>query len=258
MSSILRVRSNLSAAVAQSFGARAAAYDEHADLQRAVAERLSRLLPPLVAPHVLELGCGTGLFSRHLLTRYLDGTFLLTDLAPAMVEECRRNLRQYGKHRVSFEVMDGSNPTADGPFDLIAMSMTLHWLADPPAALDALRQRLTPRGVLIYATIGGDSFPEWREVLTEQSLPVGIIDIPELAGVIEEERLVADGDTLGFLRSMKAIGGITPRDGYAPLPPGKLRRAIRAADSTHGGRITWHIVYGRLAASQSSPSINPE
>jgi hypothetical protein len=50
---------------------------------------------------------------------------------------------------------------------------------------------------------------------------------------------------------------LTPREGYAPLAAGALRRAVRAADETHGGRITWHIVYGRLAASQSSPSISP-
>ena len=73
MSSILRMLSNRSAAIAQSFGARAASYEEHADLQRTVAKRLARLLPPLAAPRVLELGCGTGLFSRHLLARYPTG-----------------------------------------------------------------------------------------------------------------------------------------------------------------------------------------
>ena len=99
MSSILRMLSNRSAAIAQSFGARAASYDEHADLQRAVAERLARLLPQLAAPRVLELGCGTGLFSRHLLARYPDGTFLFTDLAPSMVEQCRLNLARLRQAR---------------------------------------------------------------------------------------------------------------------------------------------------------------
>ena len=257
MSSILRMLSNRSAAVAQSFGARAATYDEHADLQRGVAERLAGLLPQLAAPRVLELGCGTGLFSRHLLARYPDGTFLLTDLAPSMVEQCRRNLADTDKQRVSFDIMDAARPTAEGPFDLIATSMTLHWLADPVAALATLRRRLAPGGVLIYASISGKSFPEWREVLEEQALPIGLLEIPELPGIVDEERIVADTDTLGFLRRMKAVGGLTPREGYAALSPGRLRRAIRAADKSHGGRITWHIVYGRLAASQSSPSISP-
>jgi malonyl-CoA O-methyltransferase len=205
---------------------------------------------------VLELGCGTGLFSRHLLAHYPDGRFLFTDLAPSMVEQCRRNLAVASKQRVAFEIMDAARPTADGPFDLIATSMTLHWLADPAAALTTLRRQLTPGGVLIYATISGKSFPEWREVLAAQGLPVGLLEIPELPGVIDEERIVADHDSLGFLRRMKAVGGLTPREGYTALPPGRLRRAIRAADRQHG-HITWHIVYGRLAASQSRPSISP-
>jgi malonyl-CoA O-methyltransferase len=153
--------------------------------------------------------------------------------------------------------MDAARPTADGLFYLIATSMTLHWLADPAAALTTLRQRLAPGGVLIYATIGSKSFPEWREVLEAQGLPVGLLDTPALPGIVDEECIVADKDTLGFLRRMKAIGGLTPREGYAALPPGRLRRAIRIADKRHCGRITWHIVYGRLAASQSSPSISP-
>jgi malonyl-CoA O-methyltransferase len=204
---------------------------------------------------VLELGCGTGLFSRHLLGRYSGGTFVFTDLAPSMVEQCRLNLAGLGKG-IGFEVMDAARPAADGPFDLIAMSMTLHWLADAQATLATLRKRLAPEGLLVYATIGGMSFPEWRDALDRQGLPVGLLDIPDLPGIVDEERLIVDADTLGFLRRMKAIGGLTPREGYAPLSPGRLRRAIRAADETHGGRITWHIVYGRLAANQSSPSIS--
>ena len=121
----------------------------------------------------------------------------------------------------------------------------------------ALRRLLAPNGVLIYATISGKSFREWRDVLAAQGLPVGLLDIPELPGFVDEERQVADPDTLGFLRRMKAVGGLTPRRGYAPIPAGTLRRAIRAADGKHGGRITWHIVYGRVVASQSSPSISP-
>jgi malonyl-CoA O-methyltransferase len=257
MSSILRMLSNRSAAVAKSFGARAATYDRHADLQRGVAERLARLLPALTSPRVLELGCGTGLFSRHLLARYPDGTFLLTDLAPPMVEQCRRNLANAHKQSVSFDIMDAARPTAEGLFDLIATSMTLHWLADPAAALETLSKLLAPGGVLVYAGISGNSFPEWRSVLEEQALPVGLLEIPQLPGIVDEERIVADTGTLGFLRRMKSVGGLTPRLGYAALPPGRLRRAIRAADKQHGGRITWHIVYGRLAASRSSPSISP-
>jgi malonyl-CoA O-methyltransferase len=82
--------------------------------------------------------------------------------------------------------------------------------------------------------------------LAREDLPSGLIDIPDLPGIAGEDRLVADADTLSFLRRMQAIGGLTPREGYAPLSAGALRRAIRRADALYDGRITWHIVYGRL------------
>jgi malonyl-CoA O-methyltransferase len=251
MSSILRMLSNHSAAVAQSFGARAASYEQHADLQRGIAGRLALLLPSLAAPRVLELGCGTGLFSRHLLARYPDGTFLFTDLAPSMVEQCRLNLADAGGKRVTFDTMDAARPTADGPFDLIAMSMTLHWLADPVATLAMLRKRLAPNGVLVFATIGADSFAEWRETLAAEGLPIGVVEVPDLPGIVSEERLTPDASTLAFLRRMRAVGGLTPREGYMPVAPGPLRRSIRSADRRHRGRITWHIVYGRLRAGRA-------
>src|SRR6516165_8926196 len=93
------ILSRRSAAVAASFCARAESYELHAGLQRAVADHLAQHLLELKQPRVLELGCGTGLFSRHLISRYPDGSFLLTDLAPSMVDQCRRNLAHTGKDR---------------------------------------------------------------------------------------------------------------------------------------------------------------
>ena len=249
-----------SAAIAASFGARAAAYEQHAGLQRSVADRLAGLLPELNAPRVLELGCGTGLFSRHLLARYPDGRFVLSDLSAAMLSECRRNIAVTANGHVNFEVMDAGRAGARGPFDLIAMSMALHWFANPLAALADLRRSLAPDGTLIYATLGPDSFAEWRDVLQAEKLGSGLAEIVGLPGIVDEERVAPDESALGFLRRMKSVGGLTPREGYARLTPGALRRAIRAADARHGGRITWHIVYGRLEAqaeSRSRPSIIP-
>jgi malonyl-CoA O-methyltransferase len=249
MSSILRANLNRSASIARAFGARAASYEGHAALQRRVADGLARILPAFERPRILELGCGTGLFSRQLAETYPGGQFLLTDLSPAMLAESRRNLRDtVADGEVRFEIMDASWPTAVGQFDLIAMSMTLHWLPEPVGALRRLQGLLSPNGALVYATIGGTSFPEWREVLAGLSLPSGLIDVPELPGVVHEERIVVDTSTFGFLQRMKAVGGLTPKDGYRPLSAAQLRRAIRVADIRHSGRITWHIVYGTLGA----------
>jgi malonyl-CoA O-methyltransferase len=254
------VLSRRSAEIAASFDARATSYELHAGLQRAVADRLAGFLPALARPRVLELGCGTGLFSRHLVKRYPDGHFILTDVAPAMIAECRRNLLPLGPAHISFEVMDAGEAGGHAELDLIVSSMTLHWLPDPASSLARLSRFLAPRGLLLYATLGPESFAEWRATLAGEGLPTGLVEIRPLPGVVEEERFTPDTDALSFLRRMEAVGGLTPKEGYRPLVPGALRRAIRAADRTYAGRITWHIVYGRVSApeaSRSSPSTMP-
>jgi malonyl-CoA O-methyltransferase len=248
------ILSRRSAEIAASFGARAESYEANADLQRAVAERLARLLPARERPSVLELGCGTGLLSRHLVKRYPGGRFVLTDVAPAMIASCRRNVAALGPANISYEVMDAGEVGGHAGLDLIVSSMTLHWLADPGASLERLRRLLAPGGVLLYAALGPDSFAEWRQALAGEGLPSGLVETPQLPGLVDEERLTPDNNALAFLRRMKWVGGLTPREGYAPLPPSALRRALRAADTRFGGRITWHIVYGRLEASEASAS----
>jgi malonyl-CoA O-methyltransferase len=238
--------SRRSATIAARFGARADAYEAHAGLQVDVARRLAGLLPDWEAPKVLELGCGTGLLSRHLLERYPDGDFVLSDAAPAMLSKCRRNLEAPGAGKVRYEVLDAGAPSGHKDLDLIVTSMTLHWVADPVATLVCLRDLLAPGGQLLYATLGPNSFAEWRTVLATERLPSGAPYLPELPGVVEEDHLTPDNDSLSFLRRMRDVGGLTPRDGYKPLPPGALRRALRATNLRFGGRVTWHIVYGRL------------
>ena len=88
--------------------------------------------------------------------------------------------------------------------------MTLHWLADQTASLERLRQLLAPSGVLIYAALGPASFAEWRAALADEGLPSGLAAIQPLPGIVAEERLFPDAGALGFLRSMKSVGGLTP------------------------------------------------
>ena len=200
-------------------------------------------LPASTSPRVLELGCGTGLFSRHLLAlsrrdipphrpRAVDGRAM-----PA--QSCERAMR-----RVSFEIMDAARPTAEGPFDLIATSMTLHWLADPAAALQTLR-KLLAGGVLIYAGISGGSFLSGVACSKNKHFPLVSSKSPSFqASSVRSASSLTQG-TLGFLRRMKAVGGLTPREGYAArrqagfaapsAPPTRSTAAASPGTSSMGG-----------------------
>lgn len=232
-------------AIAARFGARAAIYDRHAHIQQAVAARLAQLLPARVRPRVLEVGCGTGLFTQQLLGAYPDGRFVFTDLSQDMIGLCADQFR--GIH-ARWEIMDAEQPDVGGTFDVIAASMTLHWLADPVAAVERLTRMLAPGGVLLHATPAPEAFSEWRESLLEASGENGLIRCPALHGIVREESFTMEGGALTFLSALHAIGATYPRMGHRPLPPGRLRRAIRILDAKYGGRVTWRIAYGVIAA----------
>jgi malonyl-CoA O-methyltransferase len=229
--------------VARRFGARAGDYDSHAGLQRRVAARLARLLPETSGPSVLEVGCGTGFLTGHLLAAYPGGRFLITDLAPEMVERCEA---RYGAARgARFAVLDGEMPVGRARFDLIASSMTLQWFADPLTGLSRLKTLLKPGGAVCYATLGPENFPEWRDALAAEGLPAGSRMVPELPGTAREQRdTVVYPSGRAFLAAMKAIGAGEPAPDYRPLPPGAMRRALRRLERDHGASVTWHLVYG--------------
>jgi malonyl-CoA O-methyltransferase len=234
--------------VAARFAARAAEYDIHARLQADIAERLATYLPSLARPRVLEVGCGTGLFSCHLLDRYPDGDFLFTDLVPEMIERCRARFGRLNRRSVRFRVMDGEAPDVEGPFDLVVLSMTLQWFSDPVKGLQRLQGLLAPGGRIAYATIGPDCFPEWRDALSVYGLRHGTIEMPKLPGVTHQEsRLMNYSSGVAFLDAMRAIGASTPRRGYTPLPPGSLRRALRQFERNGAAQATWQILYGRIS-----------
>ncbi|MBT3071558.1 methyltransferase domain-containing protein [Rhodomicrobium sp. Az07] len=237
--------------IARRFSESLLTYDANAALQETVAARLAGLLPDASEPRILEIGCGTGLFSRRLIARYPRGRFLFTDIGPDMVSRCRENIAAESKRgaETMFAAMDGDCPAVATGFDLVASSMTLQWCDDPRRSLESWRRLLKPGGRVVFATIGPGNFPEWRETLASLGEPVGLLDMPALDGVVREESITAEyGDAAGFIRALRDTGARQPRPGYRPLSATALRRALAAFDRRHGGCVTWRLVYGVLDA----------
>jgi len=107
------------------------------------------------APHgarVLEVGCGPGQLSIRMARRHgLDVTGL--DLDPAMIERARANADRAeagDERRPSFRVGDvASLPFADGSFDLVVSTLSMHHWADPAAGLAEIGRVLRPRATAL-------------------------------------------------------------------------------------------------------------
>ena len=120
--------------VSRRFGASANDYDRIARVQRHVAGRLAIELPQRERLRVLEIGCGTGNMTGHLLDAYPGGTLAITDISPEMLQVAAH---RFAKAKdASFAVLDGEEPGEGRRFDLIVASMVVQWCDDPVAGLE--------------------------------------------------------------------------------------------------------------------------
>jgi malonyl-CoA O-methyltransferase len=229
-------------------------YDRHARIQREVAQALAARIATLDLPEnprVLEVGCGTGFLTQALAEAGVGGgggDWLITDIAPDMVERCRERLGETA-HR-HFAVLDGEHDTPQGgPFDLICSSLAMQWFDDAPAALARMAGWLAPGGHCIVTTLGPGSFAEWRAAHEAEGLepgtppfaPVEAFAALDPESLTVENRVERHTDARAFLHAVKAIGAGTPGPGHRPLPPATLR-SVMAAFDRNGCEVTYEVV----------------
>lgn len=146
--------------VAASFSRAAASYDGVAELQRAVGGELLARLPANLAPRRwLDLGCGTGHFSRALAGRFPAACGLAVDIAEGML----RHARPLGGAR-QFVAGDAEClPLRDGCCELVFSSLALQWCADFATVLAEARRVLAPGGVLAFSSLCVGTLQELRD-----------------------------------------------------------------------------------------------
>jgi malonyl-ACP O-methyltransferase BioC len=146
--------------VTRCFARAAGSYEEEAAVQRQIAAQMTSLLHSRIRPgccrKILELGCGTGLFSRMLADSLKPEQMLLNDICPEM----RGQLKDLLSDRIRFERGDAETHPFDGPYDLIASCSTVQWFKDIGAFFTRTHPLLTADGILAFSTFGRDNIKE--------------------------------------------------------------------------------------------------
>ena len=116
---------------------------------RPVHEAVLRALREEPCERLLDLGCGTGIFTdrlgRELALRLCVGC----DYSAGMLRQAAQ--RRRGALLVRGDA--GRLPFADEAFDVAVSTEAFHWFPDPQCALDELARVLAPGGRLLVAMV---------------------------------------------------------------------------------------------------------
>ena len=162
----------LRVAVRRSFDRASATYDDHAFLQREIADRLlARLQDIRLAPkRTLDVGCGTGYVTAKLAARDPAAQLIALDLAPAMLRHTRSRLgtptwldKLFRAAPMHYAVCADAEvlPIAGESIDLAVSNLTLQW-CDPEKIAREMMRVLRPQGLFMFTSLGPDTLKELR------------------------------------------------------------------------------------------------
>ncbi|GLW07473.1 methyltransferase type 11 [Microtetraspora sp. NBRC 13810] len=164
-------------------------YDSSFGYVSAQGAPLVDLLDPRPGERILDLGCGTGVFSAEIAGRGAE--VLGIDGSPAMIEKA------IALHPgMTFIVGDGHDFTVADRYDAVFSNAALHWMGrDPMAVIASVRDALQPGGRFVAELGGAGNCAEliaamltaWREYgLREPELPWFFPTPAEYATLLEK------------------------------------------------------------------------
>jgi malonyl-CoA O-methyltransferase len=247
-------------AVARNFSQAAATYDAWAVAQAQIVSELALRLPASLKPALMvDLGCGTGGLCDLLVRRYPEASLVGVDLAPGMVEACRR--RWAACDRMRFVAGDAESLIIDGA-SLVACASSAQWFARPEQTLMRWACSLAPGGVLAIAMLVAGSCYElvdaYQRGVGHEMTGLAFAPetmLPRIAGRASLRVLRNDlaavsamyADVHAALRSFRHTGAILRGQADSePLPPAAMRRLL-AAYHDHarpdGVPVTFRVQY---------------
>ncbi|USD64373.1 malonyl-ACP O-methyltransferase BioC [Vibrio sp. SCSIO 43136] len=146
-------------AIQEAFSKAAKCYDQHAQFQRTVANRLLDKLPnSLQGLKVLDLGCGTGFASQLLANK--GAKVIAADLSEAMLEQSRLRCENLD---VDYQQADAEQlPFKDNEFDIVYSSLALQWCQDLSVPLKEMKRVTKPGGSVLFSTLLDGSLEELK------------------------------------------------------------------------------------------------
>lgn len=246
------------ARIAHAFGQAAVHYDQHAALQRAVADQLlERINAP--AATMLDLGSGTGYCAAKLAARFPGTHLVALDVALPMLRASAARLPE------ATQLVCGdlhALPLHGASSDLVVCSLALQWSSTPQQVFAELWRVLRPGGRALLSTFGPATLQELRAAWRAADTHVHVNaftggDSLRQAATAAGFAVTLDGELMqkhyaslrALARELKGIGAhnmnaarppaLTPRAAFARAEAAFARGCV--ADG--GVPVTWEVYY---------------
>lgn len=153
--------------IASQFGGASKTYDGASRLQRIMGDEMVGALKlagdDLRPRRILDLGCGTGWFTRKIAQTWpcqVTGV----DLSPGMIKQAS----EWSEQGIELMVADAESlPFPSNSFDVVFSNLMVQWCDDPRTVFAECRRVLRPGGRLVLSTLLEGTLGELKQAWAE-------------------------------------------------------------------------------------------
>lgn len=197
--------------IKHNFSKYASDYDHYASIQRRCASRLLQELRGVDYERILDIGCGTGIYTALLRERFPAAEIKALDLSKKMVNTAWRKLK---KAKIKFVIADAEKLKINQKFDLLTSNAAFQWFDDLEKTLLDYKKLLKEKGCILFSIFGPKTFYELKNSLGQMNSENNFITSSMFRGksevacflknnfaksYLKEEVLEEESDNLGDL-----------------------------------------------------------
>lgn len=134
-------------------------YDENAVVQKLMAEKLAANLPEKSYGKILELGCGTGILTRNLVSKITYTKYFANDI----VEKSKFYIDKIIPDNI-FICGNAQKIKLPSKVDLIISNAMFQWFENLDKVLEYYGTLLNSGGTIAFSTFSPENFKEIREI----------------------------------------------------------------------------------------------
>jgi SAM-dependent methyltransferase len=128
---------------------------------------------------LLDVGCGPGVFLRHLRGHGHKGRLVGLDQSPAMIDQARLAAREAGAEIEWLTGTADALPFAGGEFAILSARHMLYHVPDIPAALREFARVVGPGGTVLATTNGHRNHPAFADLEDGIAEHFGLVRKPD-------------------------------------------------------------------------------
>lgn len=150
--------------IEENFSKHAREYDQHSRVQNLCASILIKEINTNSLSSILDIGCGTGNYTKLLTSKFPQAKIKAVDISAEMIKIAKEKI---GERKVEFIVADAENLNLEKEFDLISSNASFQWFPNLKSDLVKYKEALNEGGSILFSTFGPKTFFQLRKCLEE-------------------------------------------------------------------------------------------